>query len=162
MPVNESIKDRGRPCCIEAAGCGTRGIAVEGQPFAPVYVFVERLWRSLKYEEVYLHAYTSVAEAKTGVGAWLHFYNEERLHQARGYRTPRQVYEAQCPWTWGRSAAPTGSTCPTSRASSQSRERLAFTPRPTDTSINKDLEIEEVEITLWSATTPMPSIGPAP
>jgi hypothetical protein len=125
-----------------------------------------RFWESAELRcsapLTYLHAYTSVAEAKTGVGAWLHFYNEERLHQARGYRTPRQVYEAQCPWTWGRSAAPTGSTCPTSRASSQSRERLAFTPRPTDTSINKDLEIEEVEITLWSATTPMPSIGPAP
>src|SRR6185503_13970273 len=50
--------------------------------------FVERLWRSLKYEDIYLHAYASVAEAKAGIGAWLHFYNEERLHQAHGYRTP--------------------------------------------------------------------------
>jgi hypothetical protein len=41
-------------------------------------VFVERLWRSMKYEEVYLNAYASVAEAKAGIGAWIGFYNEER------------------------------------------------------------------------------------
>ena len=45
-------------------------------------IFVERLWRSLKYEEVYLHAYATVAEAKAGIGAWLEFYNTERQHQA--------------------------------------------------------------------------------
>jgi len=55
-------------------------------------IFVERLWRSLKYEEVYLHAYASVAEAKAGIGAWLRFYNEERPHQSLGYRTPRRIY----------------------------------------------------------------------
>ena len=58
-------------------------------------IFVERLWRSLKYEDVYLHAYASVAQARAGIGAWLHFYNKERLHQAHGYRTPRQIYEEQ-------------------------------------------------------------------
>jgi len=42
-------------------------------------IFVERLWRSLKYEEVYLHAYATVVQAKTGIGAWLSFYNEERF-----------------------------------------------------------------------------------
>jgi putative transposase len=41
-------------------------------------IFVERLWRSLKYEEVYLHAYATVAEARTTIGAWLDFYNTER------------------------------------------------------------------------------------
>ena len=56
-------------------------------------IFVERLWRSLKYEEVYLNAYASVAEAKAGIGSWLGFYNEERQHQSLGYRTPRQVYQ---------------------------------------------------------------------
>jgi putative transposase len=61
-------------------------------------IFVERLWRSLKYEEVYLNAYASVAEAKAGIGSWLAFYNEERQHQSLGYRTPRQAYEAECPW----------------------------------------------------------------
>src|SRR4051812_37016569 len=71
-------------------------------------IFVERLWRSLKYEEVYLNAYASVAEAKAGIGSWLGFYNEERQHQSLGYRTPRQAYEAECPWICGRSASPTG------------------------------------------------------
>ena len=56
-------------------------------------VFVERLWRSVKYEEVYLKAYESVAEARAGIGAYLRFYNSERPHQALGYRTPAQVFE---------------------------------------------------------------------
>ena len=56
-------------------------------------VFVERLWRSVKYEEVYLKAYESVAEARAGLGAYLRFYNSERPHQALDYRTPSQVFE---------------------------------------------------------------------
>jgi putative transposase len=59
-------------------------------------IFVERLWRSLKYEEVYLSAYASVAEAKMGIGSWFGFYNEECRHQSLGYRTPPQAYEAEC------------------------------------------------------------------
>ena len=137
-------------------------ISMDGTGRCMDNIFVERLWRSLKYEEVYLHAYNSVPEAKAGIGAWLNFYNDERLHQTHGYRTPWQVYEAQCRWTWGRSAAPTGSASPTSRASSEGGERLAFAPMPTGTSSNKNLEIEDVGITLRPASTPMPSIGPAP
>ena len=56
-------------------------------------VFVERLWRSVKYEEVYLKVYESVAEARAGIGAYLSFYNNERPHQALDYRTPAQVFE---------------------------------------------------------------------
>ena len=56
-------------------------------------IFIERLWRSVKYEEVYLKAYGSVAEARTGIGAYLRFYNNERPHQALEYRTPAQVFE---------------------------------------------------------------------
>ena len=56
-------------------------------------VFVERLWRSVKYEEVYLKVYESVAEARAGIGAYLRFYNNERPHQALDYRTPAQVFE---------------------------------------------------------------------
>ena len=56
-------------------------------------VFVERLWRSVKYEEVYLKAYEGVAEARAGIGAYLRFYNSERPHQALDYRTPAQVFE---------------------------------------------------------------------
>jgi len=56
-------------------------------------VFVERLWKSVKYEEVYLKAYESVAEARAGIGAYLSFYNTEQPHQALGYRTPAQVFD---------------------------------------------------------------------
>lgn len=55
-------------------------------------VFVERLWRSLKYEEVYLKAYDSVLEAREGIAAWIEFYNFERPHQALGYRTPWEAF----------------------------------------------------------------------
>jgi len=56
-------------------------------------IFVERLWRSVKYEEVYLKAYQTVAEARTGINAYLEFYNRQRPHQALGYRTPAEVYQ---------------------------------------------------------------------
>lgn len=55
-------------------------------------VFVERLWRSLKYEEVYLKAYDSVAEATQSINQWLTFYNEKRRHSSLDRRTPDQVY----------------------------------------------------------------------
>jgi len=55
-------------------------------------VFVERLWRSLKYEEVYLNAYDTAKEAKEGIGEWIRFYNHERTHQSLERRTPEQVY----------------------------------------------------------------------
>ena len=55
-------------------------------------IFIERLWRSLKYEEVFMKAYGSVAEARRGIGGWLRFYNDERPHQALKYRTPGEVF----------------------------------------------------------------------
>jgi integrase len=58
-----------------------------------LYIFVERLWRSLKYEEVYLKAYQNVAEARRSIAAYFDFYNHQRLHQALDYRAPRQVFE---------------------------------------------------------------------
>jgi putative transposase len=71
-----------------------RGIAIsmDGKGRCLDNVFVERLWRSLKYEEVYLHAYDTVAEARTGIGRYLAFYNDERPHQALGYQTPAAFY----------------------------------------------------------------------
>jgi len=56
-------------------------------------IFVERLWRSVKYEEVYLKAYQTVAEARVGINDYLEFYNRQRPHQALGYRTPAEVYQ---------------------------------------------------------------------
>ena len=55
-------------------------------------IFVERLWRSVKYEEVYLKAYRNGSEARRGIDAYLDLYNRERPHQALGYRTPAQVF----------------------------------------------------------------------
>jgi len=57
-------------------------------------IFTERLWRTLKYEEVYLKDYQSPREAREGLRDYLRFYNEERIHQSLGYRTPTEVYFA--------------------------------------------------------------------
>lgn len=58
-------------------------------------VFVERLWRSVKYEEVYLHAYALVPEAQADIGRYLGFYNAVRPHSALGGSTPDQIYFGQ-------------------------------------------------------------------
>jgi putative transposase len=136
-------------------------ISMDGKGRCMDNIFVERLWRSLKYENVYLHAYASVTEARAGIGAWLLFYNEERLHQAHGYRTPRQVYEAQCPWTGARSAAPSGSAPLVYQAGSATEEMLTFDPMPTGIS-NKDLEIESITANFRPAPAAMTSIDTAP
>jgi putative transposase len=57
-------------------------------------IFVERLWRSVKYEEVYLKDYRTVAEAREGLAHYFPFYNEQRIHQALDYRTPHHVHFA--------------------------------------------------------------------
>jgi putative transposase len=58
-------------------------------------VFAERLWRSLKYEEVYLKSYDSIAEARREIGNYLAFFNDERPHQAHAYQTPDEVFTGQ-------------------------------------------------------------------
>ena len=67
-------------------------ISMDGRGRALDNVFVERLWRSVKYEEVYLQDYGGMGEAQRGLGHYFPFYNEERPHQALGYRTPLAVY----------------------------------------------------------------------
>jgi putative transposase len=57
-------------------------------------VFVERLWRTVKYEDVFLRGYESVPELERGRRAYFTFYNEARLHQSLGYKTPAEVYRA--------------------------------------------------------------------
>jgi putative transposase len=74
---------------LEAAGIQ---ISWDGRGRALDNVFVERLWRSVKCEEVYLKDYQSVADAMCGLNRYFCFYNHERLHQALGYQTPAQVY----------------------------------------------------------------------
>ena len=55
-------------------------------------IFVERLWRTVKYEEVYLKAYANASEARRELGAYFRFYNNQRPHQALSYRTPAEVF----------------------------------------------------------------------
>jgi len=74
-------------------------ISMDGKGCYLDNIFIERLWRSLKYEDVYIKAYASVREARRGIGSWLTFYNDRRLHQALGYRTPSEVF--QMPATCG-------------------------------------------------------------
>jgi len=67
-------------------------ISMDGQGRVFDNIFVERLWRTVKVEQVYLRDYQTVAEARSGLGRYFAFYNHERLHQALGYRTPAEVY----------------------------------------------------------------------
>jgi putative transposase len=67
-------------------------ISMDGRGRALDNIFVERLWRSVKYEEVYLKDYRHVPDAITGLGAYFEFYNRERLHQSLDYKTPAAVY----------------------------------------------------------------------
>jgi len=67
-------------------------ISMDGRGRVYDNIFVERFWRSVKYEEVYLHEYRTVVEARAHLGAYFRFYNEERPHEALGYRTPHEVY----------------------------------------------------------------------
>jgi putative transposase len=74
--------------------CGV-AISMDGRGRAIDNVFIERLWRSVKYEEVYLKDYAEGWEAEASLGAYFHFYNHERIHQSLGYRTPADVYAAR-------------------------------------------------------------------
>jgi len=67
-------------------------ISMDGKGRALDNIFVERLWRTVKYEEVYLQEYGSPRAARQGLSSYLQFYNEERLHQSLGYQTPAAVY----------------------------------------------------------------------
>ena len=67
-------------------------ISMDGKGRYSDNIFIERLWRTVKYEEVYLKAYSGGREAKAGIDAYFHFYNNQRPHQALGYRTPAEVF----------------------------------------------------------------------
>jgi putative transposase len=67
-------------------------ISMDGRGRALDNVFVERLWRTVKYEEVYLKEYETVIEAVEGIRGYFEFYNKRRFHQSLGYKTPAEVY----------------------------------------------------------------------
>ncbi len=72
-----------------------RGIAIsmDGRGRCFDNIFIERLWRSLKYEEIYLKEYGVVPEARAGIGNWFRFYNQERPHQSLGNKPPAAVFQ---------------------------------------------------------------------
>jgi putative transposase len=67
-------------------------ISMDGRGRAMDNIFIERLWRSLKYEDIYLHDYRTMQEAYDGIKRYFEFYNNERQHQSLGYKTPKEVY----------------------------------------------------------------------
>jgi putative transposase len=75
---------------LESAGVA---VSMDGRGRCLDNVFVERLWRTVKYEDIYLRRYETVPELTQGLGKYFPFYNEERPHQALDYRTPAEVYE---------------------------------------------------------------------
>ena len=70
-------------------------ISMDGRGRYQDNIFVERLWRTVKYEDVYLKAYANGLEAQRGLREYFRFYNERRPHQALGYRTPAEVFHGQ-------------------------------------------------------------------
>ncbi len=75
---------------LESAGVA---VSMDGKGRCLDNVFVERLWRTVKYEDIYLWRYEDVPQLRQGLGRYFPFYNQERLHQALGYRTPATVYQ---------------------------------------------------------------------
>jgi putative transposase len=69
-------------------------ISMDGRGRALDNVFIERLWRSVKYEEIYLKGYATVADLNEGLECYFDFYDHSRKHQALEYRTPDQVFQA--------------------------------------------------------------------
>jgi putative transposase len=76
---------------LEAAGVA---ISMDGRGRFMDNIFIERLWRSIKYEEIHLKAYADGHEARAGIGAWMTFYNHRRPHQAMSNRMPMEVWRA--------------------------------------------------------------------
>jgi len=103
-------------------------ISMDGKGRCLDNILNERLWRSLKYEEVYLRAYVTVAEARSYIGAWFTFYNDERPHQALNYKTPRKVFEATraCGYVDNAKALPTSPQAqqPQQNGDSHDKEKL--------------------------------------
>ena len=74
-------------------------ISMDGKGSWRDNVFIERLWRSVKYEEVYLHAYDTVSDSRAGIGRYFNLYNQRRPHSSLKGKTPDQVYFSQPPLT---------------------------------------------------------------
>jgi putative transposase len=100
-------------------------ISMDGKGRCLDNIFCERLWRSLKWEEVYLRAYETTKEARTGIGQWFSFYNDERPHQSLKYMTPRQFFAANqaCAYVDNASAFPTSTQAQQPQQNGDSHEQ---------------------------------------
>jgi putative transposase len=67
-------------------------ISMDGKGRATDNIVIERFWRSVKYEDVYPQSYSTIKEARTGIGKYINIYNTQRLHQSLDYATPDEVY----------------------------------------------------------------------
>ena len=67
-------------------------ISMDGRGRAYDNIFIERLWRSVKYEDIYLHQYQNIPECKVGLDEYFRFYDTERRHQSLDYKTPQEIY----------------------------------------------------------------------
>jgi len=74
-------------------------ISMDGKGSWRDNVYIDRLWRSVKYEEVYLHAYDTVSDSRAGIGKYCDVYNRRRPHSSSKRKTPDQVYYSQQPLT---------------------------------------------------------------
>ena len=90
--TDQGVQFTGRAFTGRLAAAGV-AISMDGRGRALDNVFVERLWRTVKYEEIYLKAYEGVAECRQGLEWYFPFYNRERPHQSLAYRTPWEVYQ---------------------------------------------------------------------
>ena len=118
---------------LDELAAGGVQIGMDGKGRYLDNIFIERLWRSLKYEEVYIEAYGWVAEARRNIGEWMAFYNDVRPHQALAYRTPREVFEGvACEHVDNASASPRDApalpTC--SQAHRQEKEVIMYPHYP--------------------------------
>jgi putative transposase len=82
------------PQCVKRVLDAGAAVSMDGRGRAMDNIFTERLWRTIKYEHIYLADYASPREARRGIGEYLRFYCEERPHQALGYRRPGEVYRS--------------------------------------------------------------------
>jgi putative transposase len=85
------------PAYLDRLSAAGVRISMDGRGRALDNIFTERLWRSIKYEAVYLHEYTNPRQAREQLSTYIHFYNYERLHQALDYCTPASVYQTPAP-----------------------------------------------------------------
>ena len=82
------------PQCVDRVLAAGAKVSMDGRGRAMDNIFTERLWRTLKYEHVYLNEYAAPRQARQGIGRYLHFYCHERPHQSLGYQRPVEVYRA--------------------------------------------------------------------